>query len=310
MSNLKKLVLPTSVLLLLLGSSTSSYALTNVLYDGTQGAPADQSWLSCNDISPKASVAGCNNPSSLVRIFLGVSTNNATETRFSNSGVTLNSTSDASIYAGYSNYNFTVSLPSGVNKTLKNSAFPIIDRNTGALLNFTSQLLSETHGTTNLRSGFSVIILTNDLKGIEIGFQNNGTIFAQNATFTSTPLVSTNYDTSQLISYSLAILGNSFTLTGQPSSGGTVSNLLSGSLQTYDASQLQQYAKLVYTTPNLVFLGDDTSEASANINLTNVTLTTPYTVPWEMPGGTSFVSIGSLLILGFLRKLTKLKSQK
>lgn len=306
MTYLEKFLLSASLLLLVLGTNRPSYALTSILYDGTGGAtPASQSFLSCTDIN---STASCNNLSPNSRMLLGVSSSNATETSNGvNGGITFDSTSDNAIYAGYSNYNLTSSQP-------KNSNFPVLAPSTGIQLNFTIKLNSESENNndTNVRSGFSVIVLTNSLtnnlpQGIEIGFEPD-TIFAQTSTFSSPALKANNSSfisglTSQLTTYSLAIVGNSFNLTGQPSSGGSVSNLLSGSLQTYTASTIA--ASQVYKIPNLVFLGDDTSEASANVTLTNVTLTTSY-VPWEIPGGAPLVSIGSLLTLGLLRRLGKL----
>ena len=63
----------------------------------------------------------------------------------------------------------------------------------------------------------------------------------------------------------MSVLGNNYTL----STGNT--NILSGKLRDYTA-----FSGSVdpYETPNLIFLGDDTTSASANIKLSSVFVTT------------------------------------
>src|ERR1043165_3165562 len=58
------------------------------------------------------------------------------------------------------------------------AGFPVLDRSTGIQLNFTMQIESEMHTSRN-RSGFSVIILDREAKGIELSFWENE-IWAQN----------------------------------------------------------------------------------------------------------------------------------
>jgi hypothetical protein len=297
MSKFKKILLLSSTSLFSLLAISPSYALTDILYNGSQGTPASQSWLTCNDIT---STSTCSNTVSSI-----YNTGNAQETGFGSSGITLNTTDSSTnnpndIYAGYSNYKFSPT------PTLKNSSFPSLNQTAGILLNFTSQLSAESHGSINSRAGFSVIMITSSGQGIEIDFQNNNNIFAQGSNFTIPVASYSNYDTTQLTTYSLAILGSGFTL----SVPGIVNPLLSGSLQTYNASGLSPNAQQIYDTPNLIFLGDNTSEASATVNLTNITLTTPYAVPWEVPGGATAVSFGSLLTLGLLSKTRKSNMQK
>jgi|GEM_PF-760529 len=300
----KKPLLSTAVLVASLIPSTSAYALssatspvTDVLYDGTLGTdPGSQSWLYCENTTPVSGSCRSDAPTS---------SNTAQESLYNasgNKGITFDTTATNNISAGFSNYGFS---STGV-ATLKNSQFPVLDENKGIVLNFTSQLVSESDtssGTsgTNLRAGFSVIVVTNDLQAIEIGFQNNGTIFAQGENFNSPAQSSTTYNSSQLTNYSLVIAGNSFQLTGQPNGGGTVTSLLTGSLiPYYQSTSLSAVAKIPYSTPDFVFFGDDTTEGQAEVNLTNITLTANSTVPWEMPEGAA-IPIASLAILGLMR---------
>lgn len=157
---------------------------------------------------------------------------------FANGVTTLDTTSNISDHAGY--------FGSGV---------PILDPTTGFSIRFTVQLISETHNSTD-RAGFSIIVLDNNVKGIELGFWTNQ-IWAQNDP--STGGIFTHGEgkvfntTSRLTPYDLTFLGNNYYL----SSNGVA--LLSGTIRDYSSN-------LFYQTPNYLFLGDDTTSAQAVIN--------------------------------------------
>lgn len=224
-----------------------SAATAQVLYDGDAGSPPGaQGWLA-----------------------LG-STPGAVETFLPGPNVTnLNSTAANGIYAGYTNYGATVA-PSGVPPfftitptTPINPAFPSLNRLTGYTLRFTMQLVSQSNTSLD-RAGFSVIVLSSDQVGVEIGFRSTD-IFSQSPTFTvaeSNASAGVAVLTGALTTYDLSVLANTYTLTG---GGGT---LLTGTLKDYTAAT--GFAGDIYRTPNFLFLGDDTTSASASVNLADV----------------------------------------
>ena len=130
----------------------------------------------------------------------------------------LDTTSNNNIYAGYSNYKFKSSASSSVitPDTLINPSFPMLDRNAGYSLNFTVRINSQVNDGTNgaNRAGFSIIALSSDKQGIEIGFRNND-IFAQNnssfngggESYSSASTLLLN-----LTNYNLNVSGNNYTL--------------------------------------------------------------------------------------------------
>lgn len=199
----------------------------------------------------------------------------------------LNSSASQGIYAGYSNYNTALGGPSGfTTTTFVNAAFPTLNPTTGFTLNFTMQLLSETHTGNANRAGFSVLLLGSDKKGIEIGFQS-GRVFSQSTAFTQ---MDTNFTNtvpallSSLTAYSLSIQNSTYTL----SAGSTL--LLTGTTQDYTGAS--GFGTEVYRTSNLLFLGDDTTSAGANVNLGAVSVTANTAAP--EPGS------GLLLLAGAL----------
>lgn len=147
------------------------------------------------------------------------------------------------------------------------ASFPVLNRATGYTLRFTAQVITETHANNN-RAGFSVIALSSDNRGIELGFWNNR-IWAQNGGISPglfTQGEGTTFDTTpNLIPYELRVLGGAYSL--------VVSNteILSGSLRDYTA--FSGFPD-VYEIPNFLFFGDDTSSARAIVNLSNISVIT------------------------------------
>jgi len=143
--------------------------------------------------------------------------------------------------------------------------YPPLDRLGGYQVLFTVQIMTETHVSPD-RAGFSLLVESSDKRGIELGFwaneiwaQEGGSsqpfTRAEGASFTTT---------TELIAYRLSVLGDSYTLAAN---GSTV---LAGSLRDYTVAPPPSLPLNPYTTPNLIFLGDDTSAAQARIKLRSV----------------------------------------
>jgi len=151
------------------------------------------------------------------------------------------------------------------------SAVPTLDRTAGYTVSFTARVTQETH-TSNDRAGFSIIVLSSDAIGLELAFwedeiwaqhdvQTGGGYFRHGeGVFTDT--------TQRLTRYDLAVVSDTYTLW----MSGT--EVLSGSLRNYTG-----YTGTldVYETPNFLFLGDDTTSASAIFELSQVEITTNVT---------------------------------
>lgn len=154
-------------------------------------------------------------------------------------GIQLDTTPDMGDSAGY--FNFSQSL----------------DRNVGYTLSFEVCLHHESH-VSPARAGFSVLVVSSDLQAVELGFWAD-TVFSQNVDFTA-HAASIAHDATYRQSYDLTVLGSTWTL----ASNGT--SVLDGSLV--------QYAPVhpVYSAPNALFLGDDTTSAEATISLYHVAL--------------------------------------
>jgi hypothetical protein len=169
------------------------------------------------------------------------------------SGVEL--TTDNTVSAGYSN-----TLP--IVNRFKNPAFPTLDRQAGFELSFELLLVGESHLNPQ-RAGFSVLLLASDTQGIELGFWENE-IWEQ----TDNPLFQHGtgiaFDTTRAeVQYRLRIVGDQYQL----SANGTP--LLTNSLRKYSA-----FGSAPYTLGSYLFLGDNTSSASATSRIGHITLTT------------------------------------
>ncbi|HET9223061.1 MAG TPA: hypothetical protein VFO07_11180 [Roseiflexaceae bacterium] len=218
------LVAATILGLRLLPDTPPAVAATVTLYDGALGGTPDTqgfSYLTEPIVSAQASQS------------------------FANGTTTLTTTLQISDKAGY---------------FAKNERMPQLDRTAGYTVRFATQVLEENHSNNN-RAGFSVIVLSSDLRGIELGFWEDQ-VWAQADSPPFTHAETRMLDTTAgLIAYELRILGNSYTLTG----GGAT---LSGPLRDYSAEGPP------YTLANFLFLGDDTTSASARIRLTKVDVVT------------------------------------
>lgn len=210
-------------------------ATTTVLYDDAlPSTPGAQGWLIFGDNS-----FGSGAVQSLVAGGTSLITNTATS-------------------AGYANR-----IP--ILNTLVNAGFPALDRVAGFSLLFELRVNSESHAN-NDRAGFSVILLSEDSFGIELGFWTNE-IWAQSGP-TFTHAEGADYDTTAAERlYELQILGSSYRLLAD----GT--QILTGALRNYASFGVP------YNLPRFVFLGDNTSSAGADVVLGDVTLLTDVPEP-------------------------------
>jgi hypothetical protein len=271
-----------TISLTLLAGLSPLKAATVTLYDGAAGGlPDSQGWLDYRDATvifpiPPFFLPGGGSQTAIAG---GTSLNS------------LGSGAQNNIYAAYSNRNTNVSLsPLSITPgDFVNPSFPTLDRNAGYTLTFTVQIATQVNDGPDgaNRAGFNVTALSSDLRGIEIGFRTND-IFAQSDSPLFTQAEINNSVGSLLAAvttYSLNISGDNYSLTGD----GTP--ILSGALRDYSS-----FGDPVnpYSTPNLILLGDNTTEARANINLYSISLTAnaAAAVPFD------FNPTFALLILG------------
>jgi hypothetical protein len=137
-----------------------------------------------------------------------------------------------------------------------------LNRTNGFGLLFTVRIAAETHSSAN-RAGFSVIVLGEDARGVELGFWNDR-IFVQ----TDIPLFTHGEDvafptTNNFVAYALRLFATNYLLEADSKT------ILTGRIRDYTA-----YSGLfnVYSTPNFLFLGDDTGSAGGRAEVRSVTL--------------------------------------
>jgi len=170
----------------------------------------------------------------------------------------LNTANQLSDYAGY---------------TVTQAAMPTLSRTVGFQLSLDLRIISENHNGNNDRAGFSFILLSEDLYGVEIAFWDDE-IWVQegNGAQLFTHAEGVAYDTTTaLTNYKLTVISNSYQLTANDVT------LLSGSLRQYTdwtPPTIPGIGTLPdpYEQPNQLFLGDDTSSAGAEVWLGNVTI--------------------------------------
>ena len=142
-----------------------------------------------------------------------------------------------------------------------------LDRHAGFTLQFAIQLGEEEHLGPN-RAGLSVILLSDDLLGVEMGFWENEVWVQEGGTgdslFTHAEGAAVD-TTADLVTYQLAVQDSSYTLSadGQP--------ILTGPLRDYTA--FEGFPD-VYESPGLLFLGDNTRRAAAKTAVSLVALVT------------------------------------
>jgi hypothetical protein len=200
--------------------------------------------------------------------------------------VTVDTTAANGLNAGYLNRSIALFPTPGLGGFI-NPAFPLLDRQAGFNLDFTLRMNSEA-STRPERAGFSVLVITSDKQGIELGFHTSS-IFAQDRDFTDTGLAarSAALDTTLSRDYRLSILGNGYQL----SSAGSL--ILGGSLVDYFNTTNSSPLAFVYGQQDFLFMGDNTTSANASFTLGRVELNTAV-VPLPAAGWLLLAGLGLL----------------
>jgi hypothetical protein len=154
-----------------------------------------------------------------------------------------------------------------------------VDLSMGIRFRFQVRVVSEAH-VSNDRAGFSVILLGSNLQGIELAFWSNE-IWAQNQNFTHGEGAA--FDTSALTNYELYLDLTGYRLSADDQ------QILSGSLRNYNGQSASPLA-FVYGIPNFLFLGDDTSSASASFDFASASIE-------QVPEPATFAFIAPALLL-------------
>ena len=164
-------------------------------------------------------------------------------------------------------------------------AVPPLNRSQGFTLLFTAQLNAEVHNSGN-RAGFSLIVLGADTNGIELAFWTN-TVFAQGgppSLFVHAEEVAFT-TTSGFVDYALTLVASNYVLraNGTP--------ILSGPVRDYTSFSGPINP---YRTPNFIFFGDDTTSASASVNMRRFVLVQPPLLTTPGPGVVSWLGTSNL----------------
>ena len=163
----------------------------------------------------------------------------------------------------------------------KNNNFPSLDPSAGFSLDWSMQVISESHVSTD-RAGTSVILLGADNKGIEIGFWTDQ-VWAQSASPLFKHAESANFDTrAAAVDYHLEIQGSNYLLYANSSL------ILNGETHTYAA-----FGSAPYTLSNYFFIGDNTTSAGATTQFGSIHLITP--VPEASSLSLSLIGIMALV---------------
>ncbi len=231
---------------------------TTIFYDGKLGTYPEQQGLKY--FPPGSAVRSIDAPS-------GVST--------------FDTTANSSISAGY-----PIVIPGFGTSPLN------LDHTAGYSVHFTVQVLSETHNN-NDRAGFSIIALSSDKIGIELGFWTDK-IWAQSDNsdpggyFKHNEEISFN-TTTAITNYELTIFGSNYYLTANGTS------ILSGNLRDY--SGYSGNGNAVYKTPDFLFFGDDTSSAQASIKFGKASVITNTSLPAQTVADGQNLAIAGLGVL-------------
>ncbi len=183
------------------------------------------------------------------------------------SAVVLDTTADRLDRAGYFSRLPTIPpLP----PFAQHPGIPVLDRNVGFTLTFDAAVVVEGHNARDDngdgkddRAGFSVIVVCEDLRAIEVAFFVDRVWVQEDDAGGSIELFTqaegVDFDVAAGARFGLTIEGSAYTLRA----GSVV--ILSGPLRSY--SSATGTAGLVYKTKGMVFLGDDTGSADAVLGL-------------------------------------------
>jgi len=225
---------------------------TTILYDGALDTlPTAQGWLLASQLASQ--FGGLPIPGAQFGV---------TETAI-NDTVVFDTTANTSVRSGYSNFLALGTLDS---------------TGAGFRLSMHAHLVSEAHGT-NDRAGFSLIVLDQAGKGIELGFWGNevwaqrGPGEAGGGIFTHGEGASFN-TLAGFADYGLTLASGSYTLT---MTRGTTTASLSGAMRDYSSFGFP------YTSMDYVFMGDNTASANARVAIASISVTpVPEPETWAL----------------------------
>jgi hypothetical protein len=267
------------ILLIILGITSASGQAAITLYNGS-GSIEEQSWLIYGQV-PLAESLLPSLPATvsalLAKQLAPLAEGVGTATLNTNLG------KNNSGYAGYANYQYSIPLES-ISLTTKpaqilasgsfdlvNPEFPSLDQTTGFELAFNVAITSESSKAN--RAGFSVIVIAQDGKGIELGFKRekkSDRIFAQGEKFTEAEDTSEmTLDLTEPTDYVLKVQGDEYTLLMNET------GILSGKLRAYQFNPTKSSPPLPfnpYETPNFLFFGDDTDQGQAEFTLGTIAI--------------------------------------
>jgi hypothetical protein len=197
--------------------------------------------------------------------YLKTSLQTAPTAQATSSGTVLDSGSSQN-YAGY-----FITAPFNLNRT------------DGYAISFSIKINSESHTKDN-RSGFNVIVVSNKLStetqpyAIELAFWENSA-WAYNPDFSRAETVSIN-NKDTVRHFVLYVKGNSYQLFERVARSSKIASgaILQGSLRQYTGFTPPPGLPNPYTTPNLIFMGDETTSATANVSISNVFATEVKTI--------------------------------
>jgi hypothetical protein len=182
---------------------------------------------------------------------------------------------------GYSNHKPT-SLPFA--PQIIDPSFPSLNDADGYALSFQLQVLDESH-VSNDRAGFSVIVLGDDGRGIELGFWEDR-VFAQGDSPLFTHSEECLFDTvADEAEYVLSIQNSVYALSVD------TQTILSGNLRDYSSFSGTPFV-VPYSLTNYLFLGDNTTTASANVSIGSIVLKTTLTT---IPEPSTWATLGIFL---------------
>ena len=152
---------------------------------------------------------------------------------------------------------------------------PVLDRAAGYTVDFEVQIIAEAHNVRDDngdglddRAGFSVIAISQDLAGLELGFfEDRVWAYAaagEGASSLFTQAEGADFDTTaSVVRYQLSVLDDTYALLAD----GAL--LLAGNLRDYNPSGVSALTD-PYDNPSFLFLGDDTTSAESNVLLGDV----------------------------------------
>lgn len=152
---------------------------------------------------------------------------------------------------------------------------PTLKREEGFKLDFTLNIVEEDHSTPD-RAGFVVILLADDMKGIEVSFWEDE-IWVQEDNDSNSPPLFTHaegvpYTTTAWIDYELEIISDTYSLSANNT------EVLSGTVRDYTAWESPTIPGYTfpdpYETPNLIFFGDNSSQGGSQTWIRDIVINT------------------------------------